>query len=166
MISDLISEEMGIPVSVMMGANLANEVADDKFCETTIGAKDPEVGKDLKLLFQTDHFRSVRLDSDLEMIDATFVCRVTVVSDIQIVEICGALKNIVACAAGFCDGLKMGDNTKAATIRLGMKEMMKYGDTFYPGGNPSTYFESCGVADLITTCYGGRNRKVSEVRGQ
>ena len=85
-------------------------------------------------------------------------------SDTKTVEICGALKNIVACAAGFCDGLKMGDNTKAATIRLGMKEMMKYGDTFYPGGNPSTYFESCGVADLITTCYGGRNRKVSEVR--
>ena len=84
-------------------------------------------------------------------------------SDTQTVEICGALKNIVACAAGFCDGLKMGDNTKAATIRLGLKEMMKYGDTFYPGGSPSTYFESCGVADLITTCYGGRNRKVSEV---
>ena len=82
-------------------------------------------------------------------------------SDTKTVEICGALKNIVACAAGFCDGLKMGDNTKAATIRLGMK--MKYGDTFYPGGNPSTYFESCGVADLITTCYGGRNSKVSEV---
>ena len=38
--------------------------------------------------------------------------RVTVVSDTQTVEICGALKNIVACAAGFCDGLKMGDNTR------------------------------------------------------
>jgi len=144
LISDLIAEEMGIPVSVLMGANLANEVADEKFCETTIGSKDPEVGSDLKLLFQTENFR------------------VTVVNDTQTVEICGALKNIVACAAGFCDGLKMGDNTKAATIRLGLKEMMKYGDTFYPGGNPSTYFESCGVADLITTCYGGRNRKVSE----
>ena len=69
----------------------------------------------------------------------------------------------MACAAGFCDGLKMGDNTKAAIIRLGLKEMIKYGDTFYPGGSHATYFESCGVADLITTCYGGRNRKVSEV---
>ena len=84
------------------------------------------------------------------------------VTDPNIVEICGALKNIVACAAGFCDGLKMGDNTKAAIIRLGLQEMIKYGDTFYPGGNHATYFESCGVADLITTCYGGRNRKVSQ----
>ena len=58
------------------------------------------------------------------------ILRVTVVKDTNIVEICGALKNIVACAAGFCDGLKMGDNTKAAIIRLGLKEMIKYGDTF------------------------------------
>jgi len=56
----------------------------------------------------------------------------------------------------------MGDNTKAAIIRLGLQEMIKYGDTFYPGGNQATYFQSCGVADLITTCYGGRNRKVSQ----
>jgi len=144
LISELIAEEMGLPVSVLMGANLANEVADEKFCETTIGAKEAEAGDDLKVLFQTDNFR------------------VTVVSDAQTVEICGALKNIVACAAGFCDGLKCGDNTKAACIRLGLKEMMKYGEVFYPGGKASTYFESCGVADLITTCYGGRNRKVSE----
>jgi len=144
LISETIQEEMGIPVSVLMGANLANEVADEKFCETTIGATDPAVGEDFKLLFQTRDFR------------------VTVVSDTQTVEICGALKNIVACAAGFCDGLKMGDNTKAAAIRLGLKEMMWYGEEFYPGGNLTTYLESCGVADLITTCYGGRNRRVSE----
>ena len=55
--SDHISEEMGIPVSVLMGANLANEVADDKFFETTIGAKDPGVGRDIKLLFQTENFK-------------------------------------------------------------------------------------------------------------
>ena len=48
---------MGLPVSVLMGANLANEVADEKFCETTIGASDPEVGNDLKLLFQTENFQ-------------------------------------------------------------------------------------------------------------
>jgi len=144
LISEVIETEMGIPVSVLMGANLANEVADEKFCETTIGATDKAVGEDFKLLFQTPNFR------------------VTVVDDTHTVEICGALKNIVACAAGFCDGLKMGDNTKAAAIRLGLKEMIWYGERFYPGGNLSTYLESCGLADLITTCYGGRNRKVSE----
>ena len=49
-------------------------------------------------------------------------------------------------------------------IRLGLKEMIWYGERFFPGGSLSTYLESCGLADLITTCYGGRNRKVSEVR--
>lgn len=144
LISQIIENEMKVPVSVLMGANLANEVADEKFCETTIGATDNEVGEDFKQLFQTENFR------------------VSVVGDKEIVEICGALKNIVACAAGFCDGLNMGDNTKAAVIRLGLKEMIAYGEKFYPGGSLSTYLESCGVADLITTCYGGRNRRVSE----
>ena len=49
----------------------------------------------------------------------------TVVDDASTVEICGALKNIVACAAGFCDGMKLGDNTKASVIRLELKEKIR-----------------------------------------
>ena len=145
LISESISTMMGIPVAVLMGANLAPEVASGQFCETTIGCTDVKgIGMTLKTMFQTPNFR------------------VVVVDDNKTVEVCGALKNIVACGAGFVDGLKYGDNTKAAVIRLGLMEMIKYAEVFYPGSSLSTFFESCGVADLITTCYGGRNRRVSE----
>ncbi|XP_044008185.1 glycerol-3-phosphate dehydrogenase [NAD(+)], cytoplasmic-like isoform X1 [Aphidius gifuensis] len=144
LISHIITEQLNIPMAVLMGANLASEVADEMFCETTIGCKNKDTGLILRDMIQTNFFR------------------VVVVDDVDSVECCGALKNIVACGAGFVDGLSLGDNTKAAVIRLGLMEMIKFVDLFFPGGNLSTFFESCGVADLITTCYGGRNRKVSE----
>ncbi|EDW12146.1 glycerol-3-phosphate dehydrogenase [NAD(+)], cytoplasmic isoform X1 [Drosophila mojavensis] len=144
LISHIITRHLKIPCAVLMGANLANEVAEGNFCETTIGCTDKKYGKVLRDLFQANHFR------------------VVVVEDADAVEVCGALKNIVACGAGFVDGLKLGDNTKAAVIRLGLMEMIRFVDVFYPGSKLSTFFESCGVADLITTCYGGRNRRVSE----
>jgi glycerol-3-phosphate dehydrogenase (NAD+) len=132
-------------MSVLMGANIANEVADEKFCETTIGCKDLAQGQLLKELMQTPNFR------------------VTVVQEVDTVEICGALKNIVAVGAGFCDGLGFGDNTKAAVIRLGLMEMIAFAKLFCHGPvSSATFLESCGIADLITTCYGGRNRKVAE----
>ncbi|XP_010621963.1 glycerol-3-phosphate dehydrogenase [NAD(+)], cytoplasmic isoform X1 [Fukomys damarensis] len=145
LISEVIGERLGIPMSVLMGANIASEVADEKFCETTIGCKDLAQGQLLKHLMQTSNFR------------------ITVVQEVDTVEICGALKNIVAVGAGFCDGLGFGDNTKAAVIRLGLMEMIAFAKLFCRGPvSSATFLESCGVADLITTCYGGRNRKVAE----
>ncbi|KAL1021888.1 hypothetical protein UPYG_G00019330 [Umbra pygmaea] len=145
LISDIIREKLEIDVSVLMGANIANEVAEEKFCETTIGAKNDANGHIFKELLQTPNFR------------------IAVVHESDTVELCGALKNIVAVGAGFCDGLGFGDNTKAAVIRLGLMEMIAFSKMFCKGPVTSvTFLESCGVADLITTCYGGRNRKVAE----
>ncbi|KAJ7424987.1 Glycerol-3-phosphate dehydrogenase [NAD(+)], cytoplasmic [Pitangus sulphuratus] len=145
LISDLIREHLKIEISVLMGANIAKEVADEKFCETTIGCKNETQGEIFKELMQTPNFR------------------ITVVPDSDTVELCGALKNIVAVGAGFCDGLSFGDNTKAAVIRLGLMEMVAFAKMFCKGPvSIATFLESCGVADLITTCYGGRNRKVAE----
>ncbi|XP_017340737.1 glycerol-3-phosphate dehydrogenase 1c [Ictalurus punctatus] len=145
LISDIIRGKLGLDMSVLMGANIANEVAEEKFCETTIGAINDHNGKVFKELMQTPNFR------------------ITVVSDSNTVELCGALKNIVAVGAGFCDGLGFGDNTKAAVIRLGLMEMVSFAKIFCSSSvSSATFLESCGVADLITTCYGGRNRRVAE----
>lgn len=145
LISSIIREALNIEISVMMGANIAHEVAEDKFCESTIGCKNKRHGQIFKELLQTPNFR------------------ITVVEDIDTVELCGALKNIVGVGAGFCDGMECGDNTKAAAIRLGLMEMVAFAKMFSKGTVESTTFlESCGVADLVTTCYGGRNRKVVE----
>lgn len=144
LISEEINEILGIEMTVLMGANLAHEVAADNFCESTIGSKHHKTGIALRKLFHTQNFR------------------INVVRDSHTVELCGALKNVVACAAGFCDGLGYGDNTKAAVIRLGLMEMVKFVEHFYPGSQLSSFFESCGIADLVTTCYGGRNRRCCE----
>ncbi|XP_026885972.1 glycerol-3-phosphate dehydrogenase 1c isoform X1 [Electrophorus electricus] len=145
LISDIIREKLDIDISVLMGANIASEVADNNFCETTIGACNERNGLLFKELMQTPNFR------------------ITVVSDSNTVELCGALKNIVAIGAGFCDGLGFGDNTKAAVIRLGLMEMVAFAKMFCQTPvSSATFLESCGIADLITTCYGGRNRRIAE----
>lgn len=145
MISTLITEQLGINCCVLMGANIANEIAVEKFSEATVGYREnKEMADKWVQLFSTSYFI------------------VTPVQDVEGVELCGTLKNVVAIAAGFVDGLDMGNNTKAAIMRIGLREMKAFSKMLFSSVKDSTFFESCGVADLITTCLGGRNRKVAE----
>jgi len=142
-----ITGDWTVDMSVLMGANVANEVAKGDFAEATIGCTNLETGAKWCQLFNTADFK------------------VSAVEDVAGAELCGALKNVVALGAGFSDGLGFGGNTKAAIIRIGLKEMQKFCEVFYGDRNikNDTFLESCGVADLVTTCFGGRNRKCAEI---
>lgn len=85
-------------------------------------------------------------------------CRLYTSADLIGVELGGALKNVVAVAAGICEGLGFGDNTKAAMITRGLAEMRRLGRAM--GANDATFAGMAGVGDLMTTCYSrhGRNR--------
>lgn len=56
----------------------------------------------------------------------------------------------------------LGHNTKSAVLRLGLMEMVQFGLEYIPGSKVDTFFESCGIADLVATCHGGRNRMLGE----
>ena len=82
------------------------------------------------------------------------------------VELSGAMKNILGIAAGICDGLKIGDNGKAALLTRGLVEIARLGVDL--GGRLETFYGLAGVGDIVTTCYSpyGRNRAVGERIGR
>ena len=92
--------------------------------------------------------------------------RVYTSKDIRGVELGGSIKNVVAIAAGFCDGTGYGDNTKAALMTRGIKEISCLG--LHLGAKSDTFFGLSGVGDLIVTCSSNysRNRKVGEEIGR
>eukprot|EP01039_Chlorochromonas_danica_P003696 gene3696-4044_t len=130
-------------VAVMMGANVAQDVAQDHYAETTVACWSREVAHRVAELFACPTFN------------------VEVAEDVASVELLGALKNVFALGAGFCDGLGYGASSKAALVRQGLQEM----ETFCKLFGDSSHFQahsllgSCGIADLVATCYGGRHRR-------
>ncbi len=92
--------------------------------------------------------------------------RVYTSNDVPGVELAGALKNIFAIAAGIVDGMKFGDNTKAALMTRGIAEMARLGRAL--GGEEATFNGLSGIGDLIVTCTSkhSRNRFVGESLGK
>ena len=126
------------------GPNIARDVGEGELTEAVLGYQQPENARLLRQLFETPSFL------------------VTPTPDAAGAEVCGTLKNIVALAAGFVDGAGMGVNAKATVMRRGLDEMRRLAKALYPTVRDETFFLPCGVADLVATCFGGRNRKVAE----
>ncbi|KAK1400798.1 Glycerol-3-phosphate dehydrogenase [NAD(+)] [Heracleum sosnowskyi] len=145
MVSKLIKDSLQIDCCVLMGANIANEIAKEQFSEATVGyAENKSLVDEWVRLVNTNYFL------------------VSAIQDVAGIELCGTLKNVAAVAAGFVDGQQLGNNTKAAIMRIGLNEMRAFCKMLFASVNDATFFESCGVADLITTCLGGRNRMCAE----
>jgi len=147
--SEIIREVLG-PRSVvaLCGPSHAEEIGRRLPASVVAAGTDAELARRVQLLFTTERFR------------------VYTNPDILGVELAAALKNVMAIAAGICDGLRYGDNAKAALLTRGIVEMTRFGVTL--GADPETFAGLAGIGDLITTCFSGfgRNRRVGERLGQ
>ena len=103
---------------------------------------------------------------EVQSIFSNNVLRTYANSDIRGVELGGSMKNVIAIAAGICDGIGFGDNTKAALLTRGMAEISRLGTAM--GANLKTFQGLSGIGDLIVTCLSqhSRNRRVGQAIGE
>ncbi|MBR6572513.1 MAG: NAD(P)-dependent glycerol-3-phosphate dehydrogenase [Clostridia bacterium] len=148
-LSQIISEELPeASVVVLSGPSHAEEVARKIPTMLTAASDDTESAVKVQKLFSNEFLR------------------VYTNSDIIGVELGGALKNVIAVAAGLCDGMGLGDNSKAALITRGLAEMTRLGVAM--GAQVSTFSGLTGLGDLIVTCTSkhSRNNRFGNLVGQ
>jgi glycerol-3-phosphate dehydrogenase (NAD+) len=194
LMAEAIGMRLNIYCGALSGANIASEIAQEKYSETTVAYDPPPMDSrhptpqhspggspntsQVDLISPsktTPSARSARLrplpseypplsqDNVRKLFHRPYF-HVRIVDDVVGVSLGGALKNIIALAAGFVDGLGWGDNAKAAVMRVGILEMVAFGKAFFGDVSKTSTFteESCGVADVITSCMGGRNFKCAK----
>ena len=142
----------------LSGPSFAKEVARKIPTAVTLASEDLEVARAIQRVYSTDYFR---VYTSLDKIG---------------VELAGALKNVIALAAGVCDGMEYGHNTRAALITRGLAEISRLGVKM--GANPLTFAGLSGVGDLLLTCTSdlsrnhtvgkqlGRGCKIGEILGE
>ena len=128
-------------VAVLTGPNLAVEIAEGQPAASVIACRDPDTARRLQLLCSSSRFR------------------VYTNPDVVGCEIAGALKNVIAIAAGAAAGLGYGDNTQAALITRGLAELARLGSAL--GGEAMTFAGLAGLGDLVATCTSPKSRNRS-----
>jgi glycerol-3-phosphate dehydrogenase (NAD(P)+) len=144
--SEVIVQELpDRPVAVLSGPNLAREIAAGKPAGSVVASADHDLAAELAGVLSFERFR------------------VYTNRDVVGVELAGAMKNVVALAAGMVDGLALGDSAKAGIITRGLAEITRLGVA--AGAHPLTFSGLAGVGDLIATCMSplSRNRRAGEL---
>jgi glycerol-3-phosphate dehydrogenase (NAD(P)+) len=141
-LKDLLPPSYHDRLAVLSGPSFAKEVVKHMPTAVTIASSNPDVAQQIQRTFATDFFRAYTSN------------------DVIGVELGGALKNVMAIAAGVSDGLGLGHNTRAALITRGLTEIRRLGLRL--GANPRTFTGLAGMGDLVLTCTGdlSRNRMV------
>jgi len=125
-------------IAVLSGPNLAVEVTQNVPTATVIGCNDVDCATSLQRILGSPRFR------------------IYTSQEVTSIELGGALKNVFALAAGISDGLKLGDNSKAALVTRSLAELVRLGVAM--GGNVHAFYGLSGAGDLIVTCYSERSR--------
>ena len=147
--SEVVAQTLpGHPVAVLTGPNLAREIMDGQAAASVIGMSDLVVARALQPVFTSGLFR------------------VYTNHDVIGCEIAGALKNVIAIAAGMAQSLSVGDNTRAMVVTRGLAEIARLGVAM--GGESATFSGLAGLGDLLATCMSphSRNRHVGEQLGR
>lgn len=148
-LSQIIKEELPKnPIVILSGPSHAEEVAQDIPTTVVVASENVKASLEVQNLFITNKFRVYTND------------------DIVGVEIGGAVKNIIALAAGISDGIGYGDNTKAALMTRGINEIIRIGEKL--GGKRETFWGLTGMGDMIVTCTSmhSRNRRAGLLIGK
>lgn len=135
---DALPPDLRPSICVLSGPSFAREVCHDQPTAIVLAGRDPDIVRTLQHVFMTPCFR------------------VYAGADVIGVQLGGALKNVMALAAGVVDGLNLGHNARAALITRGLAEMIRLGVAL--GSDPTTFYGLSGVGDLVLTCTGPLSR--------